>query len=189
GHDERDFEFATQFELPIVRVIAAAGERLDTPLTEAHTGDADTDTLVNSGEFDGMPVPQAKVDVTAWLALSGRAEPVTNYRLHDWTISRQRYWGTPIPIIYCDACGTVPVPEADLPVMLPKEVPFSGKGASPLAQVKDFVEVKCPKCKGAARRETDTMDTFVDSSWYFLRYCSPHEETRPVDPGNADYWM
>src|SRR5205823_8053698 len=191
GHDERDFEFATQFELPIVRVIAAAGERLDTPLTEAHTGDADTDTLVNSGEFDGMPVPQAKVDVTAWLALSGRAEPVTNYRLHDWTISRQRYWGPPIPVIYCDACGTVPVPDDQLPVELPFTQDFKpdDTGVSPLARVKEWYEVPCPKCGALGRRETDVSDTFLDSAWYFLRYPSADRDDVPFDAALTKKWL
>ena len=190
GHDQRDFDFARKYGIPVRLVIqnpegTLNGERLQMAYEEQDAGG----TLVNSDAFSGLSIEEAKKRIAAFVEGQRLGRQTVNYRLRDWGVSRQRYWGTPVPIIYCDACGTVPVPEADLPVMLPKEVPFSGKGASPLAQVKDFVEVKCPKCKGAARRETDTMDTFVDSSWYFLRYCSPHEETRPVDPGKADYWM
>jgi len=134
-------------------------------------------------------VAEGKERIADFIETCGTGARTVNYRLRDWGISRQRYWGTPIPIIYCQKCGTVPVPEADLPVMLPKDVPFTGKGASPLAQAEAFVKTTCPKCKGPARRETDTMDTFVDSSWYFLRYCSPHETTRPVDPAKVDRWM
>jgi leucyl-tRNA synthetase len=128
---------------------------------------------------------------TEWLEERGIGEYAVNYRLRDWLISRQRYWGTPIPIIYCEACGIVPVPEEDLPVLLPEEVEFTptGTGESPLATVPEFVHVTCPRCGGPARRETDTMDTFVDSSWYYLRYCDPHNTERPFDPTKAGYWM
>src|SRR3989441_1116047 len=157
------------------------------PITAAYEEQAGT--LVNSGQYSGLPVAEGKERIADFIETCGIGARTVNYRLRDWGISRQRYWGTPIPIIYCQKCGTVPVPEADLPVMLPKDVPFTGKGASPLAQSEAFVKTTCPKCKGPARRETDTMDTFVDSSWYFLRYCSPHETTRPVDPAKVDRWM
>ena len=187
AHDQRDFEFATRYGIPIPLVIQNPEGTLREPLTAAYEEQAGT--LVNSGQFSGLPVAEGKERIADFIETCGTGARTVNYRLRDWGISRQRYWGTPIPIIYCQKCGTVPVPEADLPVMLPKDVPFTGKGASPLAQAEAFVKTTCPKCKGPARRETDTMDTFVDSSWYFLRYCSPHETTRPVDPAKVDRWM
>src|SRR2546426_8553338 len=184
AHDQRDFEFATRYGLPIPLVIQNPEGTLREPLTAAYEEQAGT--LVNSSRFSGLPVAEGKERIADFIEACGMGARTVNYRLRDWGISRQRYWGTPIPIIYCQTCGTVPVPEADLPVMLPKDVPFTGKGASPLAPAEAFVKTTCPKCKGPARRETDTMDTFVDSSWYFLRYCSPHETTRPVDPAKVD---
>ena len=187
AHDQRDFEFANTYGIPVRLVIQNPEGTLREPLTAAY--EEQTGTLVNSGQFSGLPVAEGKERIADFIETCGTGARTVNYRLRDWGISRQRYWGTPIPIIYCQKCGTVPVPEADLPVMLPKDVPFTGKGASPLAQAEAFVKTTCPKCKGPARRETDTMDTFVDSSWYFLRYCSPHETTRPVDPAKVDRWM
>jgi len=187
AHDQRDFEFASTYGIPVRRVIQNPEGALREPLAAPYEEQAGT--LVNSGQFSGLPVAEGKERIADFIEASGIGARTVNFRLRDWGISRQRYWGTPIPIIYCQKCGMVPVPEADLPVMLPKDVPFTGKGASPLAQAETFVKTTCPKCKGPARRETDTMDTFVDSSWYFLRYCSPHETTRPVDPAKVDRWM
>jgi leucyl-tRNA synthetase len=188
GHDERDFEFATRFELPIRRVIAGPGDNADTPLAEAYVGEG---TLVNSDGYDGMPWQEAKRAITAKLAEEGRAEARVNYRLHDWCISRQRYWGPPIPIIYCDQCGTVPVPERDLPVILPfvENYKPDESGVSPLARAEDWYRVPCPSCGGTARRETDVSDTFLDSAWYFLRYPSASREDRPMDPELTRKWL
>ena len=187
AHDQRDFEFAIAYHLPIRLVIQNPHGTLAEPLAAAYEDEAGT--LVNSALFSGLPAAEGKARIIDFIEAKGLGARAINYRLRDWGVSRQRYWGTPIPIIYCQTCGTVPVPESDLPVLLPEAVPFSGKGASPLAQAPGFVRVPCPKCGGEGRRETDTMDTFVDSSWYFLRYCSPREEARPVDPAKADYWM
>ena len=189
GHDERDFEFATKFELPIVRVVAAEGERASTPLAEPYTGDG---SLVNSGPFDGMAASGAVQAITAWLASEKKAaRPVVNYRLHDWCISRQRYWGPPIPIIYCDACGTQPVPEQDLPVLLPDIEDFrpDDTGISPLARHEEWYHVPCPQCGARARRETDVSDTFLDSAWYFLRYPSTDRDDVPFDPALTRKWL
>ncbi len=188
GHDERDFEFATQFGLPIVRVVAGEGQDAETPLTEAYTGPG---RLVNSGQFDGMEVDEAKKAVTEWLAAKGLAEARVNYRLHDWTISRQRYWGPPIPILYCDDCGTVPVPEDQLPVLLPQIADYKpdASGISPLARHEEWYITDCPTCGGKARRETDVSDTFLDSAWYFLRYPSSHDESAPFDPAITKRWL
>ena len=191
GHDERDFEFAKQFDLPIVRVVAGpAGLSTHAPLEEAYTDTAGA-RLVNSGEFTSLPVDEAKRRITSWLAALGHARPVVNYRLHDWCISRQRYWGPPIPIIYCDACGTVPVPESDLPVELPYVEDFKpdDTGISPLARVESWYRVSCPSCGGVARRETDVSDTFLDSAWYFLRYPSTDFSDAPFDPALTEKWL
>ncbi|MBX9929176.1 MAG: leucine--tRNA ligase [Gemmatimonadaceae bacterium] len=190
GHDERDFEFATKFDLPIVRVVAGAGESARTPLTAAFTDDTGG-TLVNSERFDGIPVSEAKGMVTAWLAERKSAKAVTTYRLHDWCISRQRYWGPPIPIIYCDACGTVPVPERDLPVVLPNIADYTpdDSGVSPLARHEEWYHVACPSCGKPARRETDVSDTFLDSAWYFLRYPSVGNDTVAFDPAITKRWL
>jgi leucyl-tRNA synthetase len=188
GHDERDFEFATQFGLPIVRVIAAEGDDADTPLAEAYTGEG---RLVNSGHFDGTGSQDAIAAITAWLAEKNAAEPKVNYRLHDWCISRQRYWGPPIPIIYCDTCGTVPVPERDLPVVLPYVENYKPdeSGTSPLARVESWYRVACPTCGADARRETDVSDTFLDSAWYFLRYPSAQQDDVPFDAELTRKWL
>jgi len=144
--------------------------------------------MFRSGQFSGMPVPEAKTKMGNWMEKKGFAKKTVTYSVRDWLISRQRYWGTPIPVIYCGKCGTVPVPEKDLPVVLPTDVQFSGKG-NPLKTSKSFTEAKCPICKGRAQRETDTMDTFVDSSWYFLRYCSPKARDSAFDRNSVKYWM
>jgi leucyl-tRNA synthetase len=191
GHDERDFEFATAFGLPIVRVVAGPGQNEHTPLSEPYTDSADPARLVNSGKFSGQSVTAGKTAIVAALEAQGRAKRVVNYRLHDWCISRQRYWGPPIPVIYCDRCGTVPVPERDLPVILPKVDDFKpdDSGISPLARVERWYRVVCPTCGGQARRETDVSDTFLDSSWYFLRYPSADREDVPFDPTLTDKWL
>jgi leucyl-tRNA synthetase len=188
GHDERDHEFATQFGLPIVRVVAGEGDDASTPLAEAYTGPG---RLVNSGRFDGMEVEEGKRAITAWLAERGLAQARVNYRLHDWTISRQRYWGPPIPILYCDACGTVPVPEDQLPVLLPAIADYKpdASGVSPLARHEEWYITDCPTCGGKARRETDVSDTFLDSAWYFLRYPSAGNDALPFEPGITRHWL
>ncbi len=187
AHDQRDFEFATKYRIPIRLVIQNPDRTLAEPLPAAY--EEQDGTLVNSAQFSGLAVAEGKAQIAGHIETQRLGKRTVNYRLRDWGVSRQRYWGTPIPIIYCEKCGMVPVPDADLPVKLPKDVPFTGKGSSPLAQVASFVNAKCPKCGGAGRRETDTMDTFVDSSWYFLRYCSPRENARPVNPGQVAYWV
>ena len=188
GHDERDFEFARQFGLPIVRVVAGQGDDADTALAEAYTGPG---RLVNSGRFDGMEVAESRRAVTEWLAGMGLGEQRVNYRLHDWTISRQRYWGPPIPILYCDACGIVPVPEDQLPVELPFIADYKpdASGISPLARHEEWYRTTCPSCGGAARRETDVSDTFLDSAWYFLRYPSTDHDAVPFDPQITKKWL
>ncbi|HEX6748752.1 MAG TPA: leucine--tRNA ligase, partial [Longimicrobium sp.] len=188
GHDERDFEFATEFGLPIVRVVAGEGDDAQTPLAEAYVGPG---RLVNSRQFDGMDVEESKRAVTEWLAGKGLAEARVNYRLHDWTISRQRYWGPPIPILYCDQCGTVPVPEDQLPVLLPPIEDFKpdASGVSPLARHEEWYITECPSCGGKARRETDVSDTFLDSAWYFLRYPSAKRDDVPFDPAITKHWL
>ncbi|MGH7166731.1 MAG: leucine--tRNA ligase, partial [Nitrospiraceae bacterium] len=190
AHDQRDFEFARQYGIPVRLVIQNPAGALDEAhLEAAYEEEQGAGLLVNSEQFTGLSVPDAKLRIAAFVEKQGLGRPSVNYRLRDWGVSRQRYWGTPIPMLYCKACGVVPVQESDLPVELPMDVPVTGKGASPLAQVKEYVNALCPKCGGGARRETDTMDTFVDSSWYFLRYCSPQADKQPVDPAAAGYWM
>ena len=231
GHDDRDFEFARRYGLPIVRVVAegmspraepelspraetsgghpersegaeapsalsSQAERgtlpadPDAPLTEAYV-ENEQGVIVHSGQFDGLKVPEAKRAITAWLAQRGAGKAVVNYRLHDWTISRQRYWGPPIPIIYCDEHGAVPVPEKDLPVELPIIEDFKpdDTGVSPLARHEEWYYVPCPKCGKRARRETDVSDTFLDSAWYFLRYPSTEFDDRPFDPARTRKWL
>jgi leucyl-tRNA synthetase len=190
GHDERDFEFATAFGLPIVRVVAGPEAAPDAPL-EAADVTVDGARIVNSGDFDGMSVADAKSRIVEWLAGRGAAEEVTTFRLHDWCISRQRYWGPPIPIIYCDACGTVPVPEKDLPVELPFVEDFrpDDSGVSPLARHAEWYHVPCPQCGANARRETDVSDTFLDSAWYFLRYPSADREDVAFDGALTKRWL
>jgi len=183
AQDQRDLEFAREHDLPVVvTVTRPAGW----PDDQAYTGDG---IVINSGFLDGMTVPAAKRAATAWLEERRLGERKVNYRLRDWGISRQRYWGAPIPILFCDRCGMVPEREERLPVVLPEDVQISGKGGSPLAEVATFVNATCPRCAGPARRETDTMDTFVESSWYFLRYCSPHHTGGMFDRAAAEYWM
>jgi leucyl-tRNA synthetase len=188
GHDERDFEFAAAFGLPIPRVVAGEGADASTPLDEAYTGPG---RLVNSGDFDGLDVDEGKRRITGWLEERGFGELTVNYRLHDWCISRQRYWGPPIPIVHCDACGAVPVPEDELPVVLPRVEHFKpdDSGVSPLARVAEWYETTCPACGAPARRETDVSDTFLDSAWYFLRYPSTDFDDRPFDPGVTKAWL
>jgi leucyl-tRNA synthetase len=170
AHDERDREFAETFELPIREVIDEDG------------------VLVDSGEFSGQPADEGKRKIVEWLAAEGKGRPAVSYRLRDWSFSRQRYWGCPIPIIYCDECGVVPVPEADLPVLLPEVDDYRPKGVPPLASNEEWMRVPCPKCGREARREADTMDTFVDSSWYYLRYVDPRNDQAPFDRRVVDYW-
>jgi leucyl-tRNA synthetase len=187
AHDQRDFEFAAKYGLPVRVVIQNAARDLDAAaMKEAYV---ENGTAVNSGQFDGIPNGEAKEKIADFVEQSGLGKRTVNWRLRDWGISRQRYWGTPIPILYCEKCGAVPVAEKDLPVRLPVDVELTGKGRSPLAESKTFVQTSCPKCGGSARRETDTMDTFVDSSWYFLRYCSPRSDRAPFDKEAAGYWM
>jgi leucyl-tRNA synthetase len=188
AHDQRDFEFCTKYKLPIPIVVQPESGELLNPanMKEAVSNDG---ILVNSGPYNGMKTEDAIVKMTADAQAGGFGRGETTYRLRDWGISRQRYWGTPIPVIYCEKDGTVPVPDDQLPVRLPDKVAITGEGQSPLAGVPEFVNVKCPKCGGPARRETDTMDTFVDSSWYFLRYLDPHNHKLPFDPTLAKYWF
>jgi leucyl-tRNA synthetase len=188
-HDQRDFLFAKEHKLPMRIVIQSqvSSHRLQVEeMAEAYEGDG---IQVNSGQFDGLPNQEAKLKIAEWMQETGIGKIQTHWRLRDWLISRQRYWGTPIPIIYCEKCGTVAVSYKDLPVELPKDAPFTGEGGSPLGKVKEFVDVPCPKCKEKARRETDTMATFFDSSWYFLRFCSPKFDKAPFDEQESRYWM
>jgi leucyl-tRNA synthetase len=182
GEDQRDWDFARQHGLPIIETV----QRPAGFTGEAYTGDG---VKINSGFLDGLSIVEAKRRAIDWLVEHGLGEAKINYRLRDWGISRQRYWGAPIPVLYCAACGMVPEREENLPVVLPRDVQISGKGGSPLAEVASFVNARCPRCGGRARRDTDTMDTFVESSWYFLRYCSPRFEGGMVEAQAADYWM
>jgi len=187
AHDQRDFEFATQYGLPIKVVISPEGQDLKSgDMTEAYEGPG---VMVDSGEFSGLPSPESKEKVIEYAEQNGIGKKQINFRLRDWGISRQRYWGTPIPIIYCDTCGPVPVPDEDLPVELPLDIEFTGKGGSPLSKVESFVNVNCPECGSRARRETDTMDTFVESSWYFLRYASPDDDKAIFRKSDVSYWL
>ncbi|MFA5039653.1 MAG: leucine--tRNA ligase [Candidatus Omnitrophota bacterium] len=186
-HDQRDFLFAKEHGLPMKVVIQPADEPL---LVETMTAAFETEgVIVNSGKFDGMPSEEAKKKIGQWMEEKMTGKVAVHWRLRDWLISRQRYWGTPIPIVYCPSCGTQPVPDKDLPVRLPKNAAFTGEGGSPLAKSREFVETVCPACGQKARRETDTMATFIDSSWYFLRFCSPRCENEPFDKKEAGYWM
>ena len=185
AHDERDFAFATKYNLPIKMVIQNEEGSLVEPLTEAYTKDG---ILVNSGEFDGKTTEEGKNAITDKLESMERGNRRVNYRLRDWLISRQRYWGAPIPMIYCEQCGTVPVPEENLPVMLPEDVVLSGN-TSPLKETRSFIETTCPECGGYAERETDTMDTFMCSSWYYLRFADSQNEKDAFGQDKANYWM
>jgi leucyl-tRNA synthetase len=185
AHDERDFDFAKKYGLPIPVVIAPDGWD-GSPLKEAYVGEG---TMVNSGPFNGMRSTEAWHAIADYMEKHGIGERKVNYRLHDWLVSRQRYWGAPIPIIYCPKCGTVPVPEEDLPVLLPMDAEFMPTGESPLKYHEGFLHTTCPQCGGPAERETDTMDTFVCSSWYQYRYLSPHYDKGPFDPEEGKYWL
>ncbi len=190
AHDQRDFEFAKQYDIPIRLVIQnAPGTLVPDALESAYEEQVQAGSLVQSGTFTGLSVSEAKKAIGEYVETQGWGTRTINFRLRDWGISRQRYWGTPIPMLYCAHCGLVPVPVNQLPVLLPEDVPFTGKGGSPLKESPTFSKATCPTCGGAARRESDTMDTFVDSSWYFLRYCSPQDSQQPVNPEAAEHWM
>jgi leucyl-tRNA synthetase len=188
AHDQRDFDFAGKYKIPIKVVIVppGVGAVREPPLQDAYE---DPGVMLNSAQFSGMASEEAKTAIVKFLEEKKMGRQTITYKLRDWGISRQRYWGTPIPIIHCDSCGMVPVPEKDLPVVLPLDVELTGEGGSPLARYPAFVQTTCPVCKKPARRETDTMDTFVESSWYFLRYCSARYEEGPFDPRAVEYWM
>ncbi|MFL5824428.1 MAG: leucine--tRNA ligase [Solirubrobacteraceae bacterium] len=188
AHDQRDYDFARAFELPIRQVIAP-GDGSEAPEDGAFVAHSDDEVLVNSGSFTGLTSVEGQEAIVAWLDREGRGHASVSYKLRDWLISRQRYWGCPIPILYCERCGTLPVPQDDLPVTLPDIEDYQPKGRAPLATAEDWVNTRCPECGGSARRETDTMDTFVDSSWYFLRYCDPHNDQAPWDPRVLAMWM
>lgn len=185
AHDQRDYLFAEKYSIPVKQVIDPTDFELDfSKESRAYTSDG---TLIHSDQFDGMKNSEAKQSITDWLTKRQQGKAVVNYKLRDWLVSRQRYWGTPIPMIHCDSCGIVPVPEKDLPILLPREVTF-GEG-NPLLSNEDFVTCSCPQCGGEARRETDTMDTFFDSSWYFLRFCDPHNKEAPFFLSKVEHWM
>lgn len=187
AHDQRDFEFAKKFDLDIVPVVDSRNPEIDiNNLTEAFVAEG---TMINSGKYTGMNNKEAIEEITKDLETDGLGKAQVNYKLRDWLISRQRYWGCPIPMVYCEECGWVPEKEENLPVKLPTDVEFTGKGDSPLKTSKTFGETTCPCCGKKAVREFDTMDTFVDSSWYFLRYCDAHNSEKPFDKKKADYWM
>ena len=187
AHDQRDFEFAKKYNLPIKLVIQPSDkDKIQEEMNEAYVGDG---IQVNSAQFDGMPNREAIPRIIEFFEAKGIGKGSVNYRIRDWLISRQRYWGAPIPVIYCDSCGNVPVPEKDLPVLLPENVEFKPHGRSPLVDVEEFVNTTCPKCKGNAKRETDTMDTFVDSSWYYMRYLSPKDDTQAFDSKEVNKWL
>jgi leucyl-tRNA synthetase len=187
AHDQRDFEFARKYNLPITIVVRPTDGAIPSP-DAMHEAVSNDGVLINSGPYDGMNSDAARHAITADAQQRGIGEGTVQYRLKDWGISRQRYWGTPIPMIYCDTCGTVPVRDSDLPVLLPKTAEFTGRGDSPLAHIPEFVNTTCPKCGGPARRETDTMDTFVDSSWYFFRFTDPKNDKLPFEPAKLAYW-
>jgi leucyl-tRNA synthetase len=183
AHDQRDWEFAKKYNLKIREVIKSSESNIE---KQAYEGEG---TMINSGEFSGLSSEKGKEEIIKWLEKKGLGTKKINYRLKDWLISRQRYWGTPIPIIYCEKCGIIPVAEKELPVLLPENVKITGTGESPLKSVPEFIETKCHRCGSSAKRETDTMDTFVDSSWYFLRYCDPKNDRLPFDKKIVDYWL
>ncbi len=189
AHDQRDYDFARAFDLPIRPVVAAAGEDDPDIGAQAFTAHTDDERLINSGDFSGMDAVAGRDAIVAWLDREGAGHASVNYRLRDWLISRQRYWGCPIPVVYCDTDGMVPVPVEDLPVELPEVEDYQPRGRSPLAAAEEWVTTTCPRCGGPARRETDTMDTFVDSSWYFLRYCDARNDEAAWDPKVLNRWM
>ena len=185
GHDDRDFEFARKYDVPVRQVIAPAdGSEAELPYV---TKSVDA-KLVNSAQFSDLPAPEGEKRIVAWLGERGRGRPAVSYRLRDWLLSRQRYWGCPIPVVHCEDCGIVPIPEDQLPVLLPEIEDYAPKGKSPLETAEDWIRVPCPQCGREARREADTMDTFVDSSWYFLRYCDPHDDNAAFDRALVDEW-
>ena len=186
AHDVRDFEFAKKYNLPIREVIAKSGKPQSEPLLEAYI---EPGIMVDSGEFTGTESTIGKKKVTQWAEKHNIGNGEIQYRLRDWLISRQRYWGAPIPIIYCDQCGIVPVPDKDLPVLLPEDADFKVQGKSPIATSESFVNTVCPQCGKPARRETDTMDTFICSSWYYLRYIDPHNDKKVFNSELVNKWM
>jgi leucyl-tRNA synthetase len=187
AHDQRDFEFCRKFDIPVIPVINPEGEILDgDTMKEAFAEDG---IVCNSGKFNGMRTSEAIPAMIKWGEESGVCKAEVNYRLRDWLVSRQRYWGTPIPIVYCDKCGIVPIPEDKLPVELPLDIQLLEEGGSPLPTAFDWINTTCPVCGGHARRETDTLDTFFCSSWYFLRFCSPERSDVAFDTKDTDYWM
>jgi leucyl-tRNA synthetase len=187
AHDERDYEFAQTFDLPVRPVVVPRDD--ETPQAGAFSAHTDDEVLINSGQFSGLSSPEAKRAIVEWLREQGKGAPAVSYRLRDWSFSRQRYWGCPIPIVHCDECGPVPVPYDELPVLLPDVDDYQPKGKPPLASNEEWMRVACPRCGKEARREADTMDTFVDSSWYFLRYVDPHNDRAPFDRPVVDYWL
>jgi leucyl-tRNA synthetase len=190
AHDERDFAFAQRYDLPI-RTVVAPADGAEGPVAQegAFVEHSDDEILVNSGEFSGLPAPKGRKRIVEWLSADGTARFQVGYRLRDWLLSRQRYWGCPIPVVHCDRCGVVAVPDEELPVLLPEVEEYLPKGRSPLAAAEDWVRTTCPSCGGEARRETDTMDTFVDSSWYFIRYTDSRNDEAPFARELADYWL
>jgi len=185
AHDERDFDFARTYELPVQPVVVPVdGTEPELP----YVAKSDEAKLANSGQFSGLPAPEGERAIVAWLGGHGRGRPAISYRLRDWLISRQRYWGCPIPVVHCERCGIVPVPEDELPVLLPEVEDYTPRGKSPLEAAEDWIRVPCPECGGEGRREADTMDTFVDSSWYFLRYCDPRNDRAAFDPAVVNEW-
>jgi leucyl-tRNA synthetase len=185
AHDDRDYEFAQKYGLEVrIVIVPADGTEPELP----YVVKSEEAKLVNSSQFSGLPAPEGARQIVAWLGQHGRGRPAVSYRLRDWLISRQRYWGSPIPVVHCGRCGIVPVPEDELPVLLPEIDDYAPKGKSPLEAAEDWIRVPCPQCGGEARREADTMDTFVESSWYFLRYCDPRNDTAPFDRAAVEEW-
>jgi len=190
AHDQRDYDFAKAFDLPIRQVVAPAHEDDDpTDTDQAFVSHTENEVLINSGQFSGLNAVEGQRAIVDWLDREGKGHFSVSYKLRDWLVSRQRYWGCPIPILYCDTCGMVPVREDDLPVLLPDVEDYQPKGRSPLAAAEDWVNTRCPECGGHARRETDTMDTFVDSSWYYLRYCDARNDDAAWDRRVLQHWM
>jgi leucyl-tRNA synthetase len=187
AHDRRDFEFAQRLGLPVRQVVAPA-DADEQPPEGAFVEHSDNEVLVNSGQFSGMPAPEGAKAIVEWLGGRGRGQPAVSFRLRDWGFSRQRYWGCPIPVVYCGRCGIVPLPDDELPLLLPEVDDYRPKGKPPLASNEEWLHTTCPSCGGEATREADTMDTFVDSAWYFLRYCDPHNQEEPFSRRLVDFW-